>query len=261
MDIGGGATQPNPFAMPTDASTGPTIPTDQRGFQHGSLEHNTGTGSRVYLNGMTPPRSPSARGQRRTRDRERTSSRDEERRSNRAEHPVGCGFRFQAVETSLRQHQNELSAQRLEIGKLKQMVNVLMSDKEETNSKLDSVFGHVDSKFTEATNKIDFFFESAKAKFQSLTDIMNGLAQTTQGRLDAMSATIDQIRANPVTHDSTHGTFEAQQRPTVSQVPAAAPPSWTDSQVPLISPSPAFGITVEGNVFGTNVRLGQILRD
>ena len=128
MDIGGGAT-PNPFAMPTDASSGPTIPTDQRGFQHGSLEHNTGSGSRVYLNAMTPPRSPSARGQRRTRDRERTSSRDGERRSNRAEHPVGFGFRVQAVETSLRQHQDELSAQRLEIGKFNQMVNAHMFDK------------------------------------------------------------------------------------------------------------------------------------
>ena len=64
MDMSGGATQPNPFAIPT---AGQTIPTSAGGFQHGSLEQNTGTDSRgtyQHLLTPTPPRSPSARGQR-----------------------------------------------------------------------------------------------------------------------------------------------------------------------------------------------------
>ena len=83
---------------------------------------------------------------------------------------------------------------------------------------------------------------------------MNGMAQTTQGRMDAMSAAIEQIQSHPVTRDSTHGAFHMQQRPTVSQAPASAPPSWAGSQAPVITPSPAFGIAAEGDAFRTTAQ-------
>ena len=248
---------PNPFANVTGASS---IPTNSSGFQHGSLERNTGAGSSgtyQHLLTPTPPRSPSSRG-RRSRHRERSSSRadsrDEDRRSNRAEPPVGYGFRVQAVETSLQQHHGELRAQRLEIDQLKQMVQSLMTNKEEMNTKLDKCFGRVDSfteecfgkvdsKFTEAMKKIDEFYNSTQSKFQTLTDVMNGMAQSTQGRLDGLSNGLEQTRASVIAQDYPSGTS------TVRQPPTAAPPSWSDSRVPHLSPSPAFGIQTGGDVF------------
>ena len=183
MDMSDGATsQPNPFAM----NTGSAIPMNARGIQHGSLEQNTGTDSRgTYqhlLTDPTPPpsRSHSARGQRRderNRDRERSPEYDD-RRSNRADVPIGVGFRVQAVETSLAQHHGELQAQRIEIDQLKQMVQTLMSYKEVSSKglhdagvKLENCFGHVDSKHTEALGKIEHFYESARSKFENLTAI------------------------------------------------------------------------------------------
>ena len=248
---------PNPFANVTAA---PSIPTSSAGFQHGSLERNTGaesSGTYQHLLTPTPPRSPSSRGvrsRRRERSSSRTESRDENRRSNRAEAPVGYGFRVQAVETSLQQHHGELQAQRLEIEQLKHMVQSLMTNKEETNTKLDKCFGRVDSfteacfgkvdsKFTEAMNKIDEFYNSTQSKFQTLTDVMNGLAQSTQGRLDGLSTGLEQTRASMIAQDQPRGTSS------VLQPPTAAPPSWSDSRVPHLSPSPAFGIQTGGDVF------------
>ena len=229
-------------------------------------EQNTGTdslGTYQHLLTPTPPpsRSHSAQGQRREerhRDRERSTESRDDRRSNRADLPVGAAFRVQAVETSLAQHFTEIQSQRLEIDQLKQMVQVLMTSKEETarelhnaGVKLEACFGHVDSKFTEAMGKIEQSHGNAMVKFENLTAIVNGVAQTTQGRLDSLSAVIDQIQAHPVTQNSTHGAFQVHQGPTVSQAPPSAPLSWAGSQAPVISPSPAFGIGAESDPFRT----------
>ena len=169
------------------------------------------------------------------------------------EHPVGIGFRMQVVETSIRDHYNELAAQRMRINQLKELVTTLMDDKETNAAKLDACFGHVDVKLTEANVNIDPFYESAKLKFNSLTEIMDSLAQTTQRRLDALTAVVDQLRSEEMSRDHARATVVHTAGP--SSPPMAAPASWVGPMnVPAAPPTQSPGFGIGGGA--TNVGIG-----
>ena len=106
--------------------------------RHGSAEQDARGDS--YLDSMggrtpsrpTTPRSPRARSPEdddQDRREDRRERRDDRRR--REEQPVGVDQRLRACESSLREHQNELAAQRLSIAQMTEAFHQYTKDKEE----------------------------------------------------------------------------------------------------------------------------------
>ena len=199
------------------------------------VAEQSGSQVRSFMD-MTPPTpSPRSSSGRRRRAPERSRSASEERRSQPS---TGIGYRLQAVETTVQSHLNELTAQRLESNQLKEVLTTIMKDKDIMGTRLDSCFGLIDTKLSEATNDIDHFFNSAKIKLESMTENINGLASTAQGRLDSMSWVLDQLRTDQLTRD--------QQRapPAPPAAPPPAPASWVGTaETHDQRSSPGFGTT------------------
>ena len=143
------------------ASLFATVPGDPLVTRHGSLEQSArGNVSDMgdYLNSMnntgTTPRPRSARRTPPARsplpDDDDEEDRGRERRDRRRERdqndePVGVGFRLNACETSIRDHQHEYLMQYLT-----DEIKRLISEKIEHGGRLDQIFGLVDQRFAEA---------------------------------------------------------------------------------------------------------------
>ena len=149
----------------------------QDDVQHGSSEP-VGQG-RTYFNSMdgdTPRASPRGASTRRVRPRARSTgataeqdyeddARREERQESRRGDPVGMNFRVNALEQSLRSHTNELLAQKLMVQQLAEAAQGLGVGKENTESRLNEVFGLVHQRFTEAQNGAQEIRDVANKRF------------------------------------------------------------------------------------------------
>ena len=145
-------------AGPYDPGSAPTS-MDTNYVRYGSAEQTVGdqNSGGSFLNSMnatgttprpsprqtparTPPRSPRPRSPTEEEDDAFNDRRRERRESRRNEEPVGLGFRLSACETSLRDHQNEIAAQRLMIQQLSSEMQKQMAERELHGQRLDAVF-------------------------------------------------------------------------------------------------------------------------
>ena len=200
--------------------------------RHGSAEQDT-RGRVNYLNSMggTTPRSTSPRTPRNPRARSQPIPDDdyEDRRRDRAERrddqqnapPIGVGFRLNACETSLRDHQSEIAAQRIMLDQLTTEMQRQIADRDLHRDRLDTVFALVDQRFTEAQNSIEKIRAAAHSKFETLTTTINGVSQGLAARVEQISMEINVLRrdflnATPPTNLPT--------APAPQPAPQAAPP-------------------------------------
>ena len=153
--------------------------TDGRSVQHGSVQLNRDVFGRptTYIgmdnDSITPPRSPSPRtprnrsprpaddddddeyDDRRAERRERRDSRRVSPRGEPSQTPVAEDFRLRACEQTLREHQNELVAQRIAIQQLTEVVMTANREKEIMGNRLDSVFDLVNRRMTEYNQQFE----------------------------------------------------------------------------------------------------------
>ena len=248
---------PNPFSVPGPVpGMAPTNPMETTGSQHGGAEQ---IGARNYLGTYlgtmddrsasprthrTLPRSASPRRGERVRSRPSFDEDPEPRRSRERnrddrgpdDRPVGFGFRLNACEQALREHSDEITAHKIPIQQINEIIQKWMGDRETIMQNLDFVFAHVDVKLTEAFRHVDSTFIEARDKIKAGTDVTNEIArgaferfQQLELRIDRLSAQIDHFRASPPSTPPVAPTSEPSR-------PTAPPPSWSQP-----APPPNFG--------------------
>ena len=165
---------------PMTVMGGPPIANAGLFAQHGSAEQDT---RGFNLNSMTPPRSPRDRspaaGDMDDETRRFERSRESRRRDNTE--PVGSNFRLSACERTLRDQTSELTAQRIAISQLTEVLQRVSTDKEAQDTRLDEVFQHVDAKFTEAMNRTQVLEESVQQMQVIVSSRIETLTQTANG--------------------------------------------------------------------------------
>ena len=186
----------NPFMIP-----GNPVANSASGFRHGSSEQvdrNDGLVGplRSWLESMhsntpTPtatPRSSRARSpvdeEDDDRHQDRQERRDNRRRRGTSEQPVGWDFRIRSCESTLRDHQNELAAQRRAINQMTEAFHQYTKDKEETGKTLDWVFEEVATKVREQ-----------KEFKKELAERHQGVTRTINALIPAITQQFEQIRA------------------------------------------------------------------
>ena len=246
-----------------DASTDPqnpfSMPTMNNPIRHGSSEQDArgeqGYGS--YLNSMgsrtpsrpTTPRSPRARSPDDEDDRrDDRSERREDRRRRRpvSEAPIGMDFRMRACETSLRDHTNELTAQRLMLQQMTEAFHQYTKDKEDTGKKLDWVSNEFESKVTEQEAFRKELEERHKHMLSTINEMIQGISQqfeTLRGeikydqlrneltqQLEVMRADVAPVRhqLDPLRMDIVKLRTMCQQAAQPSE-PTMPPPSWAQA--------------------------------
>ena len=139
----------------------------------------------------TTPRSPAGEDgddSRRTERAERRERRDQEREGRNAAptEPVGLDFRLRAVEHTLRDHTNELAAQKL---MLQQVVEALKGDnieKKKMEERLDVSFTQSNQKTADMSKEQELLGQRVEMMMASV----NALAGTVAGRLDDITKDI-----------------------------------------------------------------------
>ena len=167
-------------------------------IRHGSLEQ-TGSGSFLgsYLDSMsatgttprpsprrTPPRSPRPRSPMPQDDDDYNDRRSEGRDRRHDDEPIGMGFRINACETSLRDHQAETAAQRIAIQQLTDEVRKQMGERESHGQRLDKVFELVDLRFRESQQSTQTLSDASRDKIESLTAQLNSTAHGLAARIE-----------------------------------------------------------------------------
>ena len=147
------------------------------------------------------------------KDEEYEARREERRESRRGAggDPVGVTFRLNYCEQSLRNHNDELAAQRLMLQQLSEAVQKLATDKEQTGDRLNQVFGLVDQRFTEAQAGSQAIRELTHERFESMTATVTSVAHEVVTRLEVINREIESLRRTP-------------QPPTPQQAAAPPPP-------------------------------------
>ena len=168
--------------------------------RHGSAEQDARGDS--YLDSMggrtpsrpTTPRSPRARSPEDDDDQDRREERRERRddRRRREEQPVGVDQRLRACESSLRDHQNELAAQRLSIAQMTEAFHQYTKDKEETGKKLDWVFAEFEKKVIEEESFRKELQERHNHVLSTINEMIPGISQQFEKLRAEMSN--DQLR-------------------------------------------------------------------
>ena len=242
----------NPFSMPTMNDP----------IRHGSSEQdargNQGRGS--YLNSMgsrtpsrpTTPRSPRAQSPDDEDDRrEERQERTEDRRRRRpvSEAPVGMDFRMRACEASLRDHTNELTAQRVMIQQMTEAFHQYTKDKEDTGKKFDWVFNQFENKVTEQEALRKELEERHKHMLNTINEMIPGISQqfeTLRGEIqmdkirNELTQQLDVIRADilhlryefdPLRMDIVRlkTIIQHNAQNAHSGEPTKAPPSWSQA--------------------------------
>ena len=184
------------------ASGGPydagTSPLNMGPIRHGSAEQNARVGIHTmggYLSTMndtggTPlpsgrrtPRTPArARSQRNDFEndefedrRDRRREREDRRRDD--DEPLGSGFRRNACETSLRDHETELAAQRVMVSQLADEMKRLIGERELHGQRLDAVFALVDQRFSESQKAVHETQTMANDKLNVLKASIDSVSQ------------------------------------------------------------------------------------
>ena len=92
---------------------------------------------------------------------------------NRLKKPIGFGFRLGALEQSLRQHFQELEAQRALLADFKPKVEGIMTHKIDLQNRLDKTFSDVNSKVDGLDKSYSMAKEALRAKFGSILQSMS----------------------------------------------------------------------------------------
>ena len=219
----------NPFtvganigAPATPTGEGP-MSTEGSFAQHGSAEQNT---PGFNFSSMTPPRTPRVRSPAADGMDHGRPERSREARRQGVSEPVGGNFRLIACESTLKDHTNELAAQRLTIAQLTEALQRVSIDKEAQDTRLNEVFQHVDVKFTEAMNRTQILEDCIQQtqgvtanRIETLTLTISNVSQGLAQRLEAMMLEIEVMRRNPLSAP------EPPRAPAPPQSWSAAPPA------------------------------------
>ena len=193
-------------------------------------------------------------------DDDDNSSRREDR--SREREPVGTGFRLTSLEQTTGVHAREIQ-------QLKTIVETLVADRTMTGQRLDSVFNHVDMKFTEAISRVDQL-GGMEPRLTMMTDTITQFAQQIHSKFEAMDREMERMQSLLA---QTRATTPPEPPPGMR--PAPFPPSsWTsapptaqpESQAPPTgfqhgtttgpndAASPAFGAEFGANVKRTSTQ-------
>ena len=177
---------------PSRART-PTSPTAGTDARHGSAEQvNLDLmGRPVAWSSITPPAGPTSPRSprtprsndeeddpRRTERAERREAREAAREARTADptQPIGMNFRINACEQSLRDHTNELAAQRLLLQQLVEASKEDHKDKKKLEERLDVSFTQNNQKHADHDKRADI-----------MTQTINALADNIAQKLDELS--------------------------------------------------------------------------
>ena len=137
------------------------------GLRYGSAEQgmHDDVGRPVNFKTHESPRTPRhARSPGDREDRERDRKDWRQPREQPAEEPFGFGFRLGALEQSLRQHYQEIEAQRALLADLKPKVEGLMTHKIDLETRLDKTFNDMKSKVAELDKSHSLAREAMRAE-------------------------------------------------------------------------------------------------
>ena len=211
--------------------------------RHGSAEQdNRGEGG-TYLTSINTPRK-TPRGTPRmgsparlmdnddndVEEEEEYQARDSERKQSRRRMPtpsVGIPFRIRATEQSIKLLNNEVAAQRIMINQITEELQRQAVGKEAQDQRLNAVFAHVDTKFTEANNITQQIYDTAYQKFQVVTSAINSVAEGLAQRVEQMSMELEVVKRQnkEADHNATQSNDRQPQQPQTSAPPP--PSSWT----------------------------------
>ena len=226
--------------------------------RHGSDERDV-FGRQVAWSSITPPhptgspRSPSPRNQEEDDDDPRRSERAErreQRSSNRdgraagPTEPVGLNFRLQAVETTLRDHTNELAAQKLMMNQLVEVVKQDALDNKEMKNRLEVSFTQSNQKHADQDKETDLL----KQRVEFIMSTVNAMTATVVQRLDQLSAEVDGWRRNAP---------QGGASPPTRQMPPPTPQSWTGPAAAPMSGQPMSGQPMSGQPMSGQPMSGQ----
>ena len=93
-------------------------------------------------------------------------------------------FRVSSCEQSLREHTNELTAQKLMISQLHDEIQKLMEERNVQGQRLDAVFNLVDNRFAESQASLVQTQSAASVKLENLTAMINSVSQGLAQRLE-----------------------------------------------------------------------------
>ena len=178
------------------------------------------------------PRSPVADDDddRRADRAERRQNRQQERegRNTGPTEPVGLDFRLRACETTLRDHTNELAAQKLMLQQLVEAVKSDNQEKKKMEERLDNAFAQVHQKVADVEKPQ----ELTKQRVDMVMQTVNSLASTIAARLDEITHDLSKWK-----HDmAQQGASPTTAPPAPVHVPPT-PNSWAQGS----TPSEAFG--------------------
>ena len=182
------------------------------------------------LSTVTPPatpraRSPATRGHDQDRE-DRRAERQESRRRNTTE-PVGIHSRITCCETTLKEHHDELSTQRLLIQQLTTEMERMIAGKTSTDSRLNYVFSPVDAKVTEAMGQIKEHADLTNARLDSLMSTLNQITSTVGPRLDLLYMEVESLKQRPQVQQV--GLTTHSEAPSPTPMP---PQSWSVPEPP-----------------------------
>ena len=246
------------MGTPMKVMGGPPIATAGLFAQHGSAEQNT---RGFNLNSMTPPRTPRDRspaaGDMDDETRRFERSRESRRRDNTE--PVGSNFRLSACERTLRDQTSELTAQRIAISQLTEVLQRVSTDKEAQDTRLNEVFQHVDAKFTEAMNRTQVLEESVQqmqvivsSRIETLTQTINNISQGLAARIESLTMEIEVMRrlqpSAPERSNAPPAPQSWSAAPPTAEDPLSTPPGFASpghpfvgtGQAPMQAPPPVF---------------------
>ena len=171
------------------------------------------------------PRPRAHYGEDYTRDRSR----------EREDMPVGNGFRLTALEQTTGVHAREIQ-------QIKEIVETLVTDRALTGQRLDSVFNHVDVKFTEAMTRVEQV-AGLELKLNMMTDTINNFAQQTHGKFESLDREMEQLKLLVASaRVQSHPGTPPETPPGIGR-PTSPPTSWTAAQPGMQPQAPTNGHT------------------
>ena len=238
----------------------PRVPSSPGGTsaRHGSAEQATDVfGRPADWMGPTPPMhsangSPSPSQSRsgneddsRREDREERRARqaeDRERRNADPSEPIGMGFRLNAVETSIRDHTNELAAQKILLQQIVEAVKDDAGEKKKLQERLDMSFTQSNEKHAQHEKEL----ELVKQRSDLVTSTVNASAGTIAQRLDELTQEFEKWKQS----------YSNDARSPQARTMPATPQSWSHPGHEATGGANQPGANQRGSCGGTNLPTG-----